>query len=67
MANFWGIAEVKVVKLGSGHLLKSTRAGIDSGTVKNFRFIWVGHENFRLYWVGHKIFFEVLGGSRNFF
>ena len=49
MANFWGIAEVKVVKLGSGHLLKSTRAGIDSRAMKFFRYIWVGHENFRIY------------------
>ena len=35
--------------LGSGHLLKSTRAGIDSGAMQFFWFIWVGHENFRLY------------------
>ena len=30
--------------LGTGHKLKCTGAGIDSGTMKFFRFIWVGHE-----------------------
>ena len=52
--------------LGTGHLSKSTGAGIDSGTMKFFRFIWVGHEISSVYLGGSWKFPDLFGWVMKF-
>ena len=70
IAGLWSILSHKfkivwllsiVIRLGTGHLSKSTGAGIDSGTMKFFRFIWVGHEISSVYLGGSWKFPDLFG------